>query len=688
MINKKIFSFLVLGVFVFTLVAPGAKVMAQNSGASIEDLQKQISQLLEMIKNLQSQLNNLRGQTQPVESERGWEKVYGLITSTGINSQMWGTHQITIATGTSTKSYSVKAINSEVLEQLKKYEGQSVTLWGQLQYQNLEGGFWGFTAKRVYPEGYGCVLPAKIKIGYKGDDVKIVQQYLATDSSIYPEGLATGYYGNLTKKALEKFQEKHGLKKNGEFDEDTREELEIEIESHQSIRCIPRPVSPPTPIPNQGFKVYSPSYGEDWKAGKMHKIAWTQIWPTIAPTMTGSANTSFAPIGPVRITLHKYISCLYPEKPTDPVCMIAEAMPYVISESTENDGVFEWTIPADLAVQHRGKMIIMVASVGGGFSGRSGVFEIESQDDDDSKNKPPVVSGVSGPTNLKVGETGTWTVKAYDPENGSLSYLVNWGDEAVMSPTAGAMPKVVSVQNTATFTHVYNQTGTFYPVFYVSDDKGQQAKTSMSVVVSGGVVVNQPPAIDYLVGSTNLIVGQNGVWNFKATDPEGQNLYYGFEYGDGTSSNSSPNSSGATSYGVHAFSSPGMYTIKFGVKEVGLSDFRATKTMNVNAVAVTNNNQPPAVSVPLFGPSIVATGVNNIWSVTANDPNSDILSYRFYWGDGSETFVSAASGISAGANHIYSKMGSYTIYVTVGDSLGGGTLVSIPVSVATASNFL
>src|SRR3989344_217809 len=458
--NKKLVSFLVLGVFAFTLIMPAGRVLAESTSVSIDDLQKQISQLLELIKNLQSQLNNLRGQTQPVTPvmpEQCWEKVSGMLSSqnlSGATIYMWGTHQIGPIVGGSQSYYLVKAVNNDVLEQLKKYERQNVTLWGQLQYQNLEGGFWGFTAKKVYLEGYGCAIPAKVKIGYKGDDVKIVQQYLATDSSIYPEGLVTGYYGPLTKKALEKFQEKNGLNKTGEFDEDTKKELEIEIESHETIRCIPRPIPipTPTPIPNQGFKVYSPSTGETWIPGQTYKIACNQIWPTIAPTMTGSANTSFAPIGAVRTTLHKYISCLYDNPQV--ACLMAEPMPYVISEKTDNDGIFEWTIPDDIAAQYQGKVIINVSASDGGFSGNSGVFTIGKGTS--GQNLPPVVSGVSGPTSLKSGETGTWTVKAYDPENGSLSYSVLWGDEAVVTPYAGVAPKEMSVQNTATFTHVYN----------------------------------------------------------------------------------------------------------------------------------------------------------------------------------------------------------------------------------------
>jgi peptidoglycan hydrolase-like protein with peptidoglycan-binding domain len=45
----------------------------------------------------------------------------------------------------------------------------------------------------------------------KNNDVKRLQQLLATDSEIYPEGLTTGYFGNLTQKAVQRFQEKYNI---------------------------------------------------------------------------------------------------------------------------------------------------------------------------------------------------------------------------------------------------------------------------------------------------------------------------------------------------------------------------------------------------------------------------------------------------------------------------------------------
>src|SRR3989344_5421644 len=108
-----------------------------------------------------------------------------------------------------------------------------------------------------------------------------------------------------------------------------------------------------------------------------------------------------------------------------------------------------------------------------------------------SSNLSPVISGVSGPTTLNTGQSGTWTVTARDPENGPLSYNVVWGDEASFSVMEFRMPSASEQdKQTATFTHTYFNEGVYTPIFYVTDDHESSAKTSISVNV-GGTVISQ-----------------------------------------------------------------------------------------------------------------------------------------------------------------------------------------------------
>jgi len=47
--------------------------------------------------------------------------------------------------------------------------------------------------------------------GMTGDDVRLLQEILATDPEIYPKGFVTGYFGPLTKNAVKMFQKKAGI---------------------------------------------------------------------------------------------------------------------------------------------------------------------------------------------------------------------------------------------------------------------------------------------------------------------------------------------------------------------------------------------------------------------------------------------------------------------------------------------
>jgi peptidoglycan hydrolase-like protein with peptidoglycan-binding domain len=68
-------------------------------------------------------------------------------------------------------------------------------------------------------------LTKRLRKGDKGDDVKTLQEILATDPDIFPEGQVTGFFGPLTAKALRRFQERAGLESVGEVGPKTLELL-------------------------------------------------------------------------------------------------------------------------------------------------------------------------------------------------------------------------------------------------------------------------------------------------------------------------------------------------------------------------------------------------------------------------------------------------------------------------------
>lgn len=67
--------------------------------------------------------------------------------------------------------------------------------------------------------------------GDEGEDVETLQEILATDPSVYPEGLVTGYFGPLTERAVQKFQGKFGISQVGRVGPQTMEHINYILEN-------------------------------------------------------------------------------------------------------------------------------------------------------------------------------------------------------------------------------------------------------------------------------------------------------------------------------------------------------------------------------------------------------------------------------------------------------------------------
>lgn len=97
-----------------------------------------------------------------------------------------------------------------------------------------------------------------LKVGSRSDQVKALQEVLKQDTAIYPEGLTTGYFGPITRKAIEKVQARCGVLETGVVDENT-------------VRCI-------FPQDYQ-VRVSSPNGGEKWSRDQIQTIKWEVIKP-------------------------------------------------------------------------------------------------------------------------------------------------------------------------------------------------------------------------------------------------------------------------------------------------------------------------------------------------------------------------------------------------------------------------
>lgn len=71
-----------------------------------------------------------------------------------------------------------------------------------------------------------------LRQGNEGESVKLLQTLLAVDTSIYPEGMITGYFGPATRRAIERYQRQNGLEAVGFIGPKTRSLLEKLFKTH------------------------------------------------------------------------------------------------------------------------------------------------------------------------------------------------------------------------------------------------------------------------------------------------------------------------------------------------------------------------------------------------------------------------------------------------------------------------
>lgn len=86
----------------------------------------------------------------------------------------------------------------------------------QLQAQlGITSGTTGTGSATVVDSSSCPNIGRSLKLGTSGDDVTRLQQFLARDTSVYPEGSVTGYYGSLTQAAVQRWQVKYNIVSSG-----------------------------------------------------------------------------------------------------------------------------------------------------------------------------------------------------------------------------------------------------------------------------------------------------------------------------------------------------------------------------------------------------------------------------------------------------------------------------------------
>lgn len=124
----------------------------------------------------------------------------------------------------------------------------------------------------------------QLKLGAKGEQVKTLQEILATDPEIYPEKLITGNFGALTAKAIKKFQKKWGIKQEGEVGPKTLSKINeiLKDGAGNSGKVPPGLLIAPGILKKIGYQP-QPLPGQDLPPGIAKKLDHATTTPTTTP---------------------------------------------------------------------------------------------------------------------------------------------------------------------------------------------------------------------------------------------------------------------------------------------------------------------------------------------------------------------------------------------------------------------
>jgi hypothetical protein len=204
-----------------------------------------------------------------------------------------------------------------------------------------------------------------------------------------------------------------------------------------------------------------------------------------------------------------------------------------------------------------------------------------------------------------------------------------------------------------------------------SDDPGGYNDISwfygMTILGDPTIIINNKPPVKPVKpsGPLNGLKGESYTYSSSTTDPDGNQIYYNFSWGDNTYSGwVGPYDSGQTVNLSHIWNVGGTYEIKVQARDFSgkLSDWSEPLS-----IIIDNSPEIPIIKGPIFG----KVGISYPYKFIAIDPDGDNICYFIDWGDGSEEITNySPSGDEEIRNHTWNESGTYTIRAKAVDEYG------------------
>jgi len=182
----------------------------------------------------------------------------------------------------------------------------------------------------------------------------------------------------------------------------------------------------------------------------------------------------------------------------------------------------------------------------------------------EANNPPYAPAQPSGHTSGVVGESYFYTTSAIDPDGDKIKYGWDWDGDGITDEYSNLM----NSGNVDSRNHAWTSAGTYNVKVKAQDEHGLLSgfSSALSVIISEA---NDPPdKPDTPSGATSGKSGTSYSYSTSTTDPEDDQVYYWFDWGDGSNSGwNGPHDSGDVVSLSHVWSEDGTYPLKVKSKD-------------------------------------------------------------------------------------------------------------------------
>ncbi len=210
--------------------------------------------------------------------------------------------------------------------------------------------------------------------------------------------------------------------------------------------------------------ILSPNGSEKWDIKSTHTITWN---------VTGDTNNK----------LDLYLDQQY--YPPG-VCAAQPCGPFfyhhTIAKNVSSKTAYNWTPATDSTVYVGGEYTVRACLAGSTSNCDSSNAKFEIVDLAKENDQAPIVTNISGPTELTVGQSGTYTVSASDPDNDAITYTLAEILSSGQALSNGYGYTLLGTQNN-TFSVSFPKTGFYSIYFQVLDKYGKVGGKDITVKV-------------------------------------------------------------------------------------------------------------------------------------------------------------------------------------------------------------